>query len=545
MNKITFLFTLCLFTLFSFPSFAQTFDLTTVTNNGLNGVSETLSGVTMTVVTKDNGANNTNYGVIPAFGTNGVAFHSASSTTAEEMTISFNTPVNVSTIRVISDITHSRTWTFTPTGGSNTIVTETNTFAASTDVALNFTAVSSITITSNFTGGLQERIVLDQLTLAANTAPTVTTTAASTITATAATLAGNATADGGAPISERGIVYAITATNANPLISGTGVTKNTNGTTIGVFSESITSLTAGTQYSYKAYAINSVGTSYGAVQTFTTLSLLSQTINFDSDGFVTNNDYGSSIYTSGNIRLTYSSGNYFEHATAGESNTSGLYVAHFIANETITIETIDGTEIDFQSFFYDGFTTAFINHIEGFKNLSSTGTIISGFIDGTNLLNSNFDDVDKVVIKSTAGFFSIFDTFIFGPAVSSASTPTVTTTAASTITATAATLAGNATADGGAPISERGIVYAITATNANPLISGTGVTKNTNGTTIGVFSESITSLTAGTQYSYKAYAINSVGTSYGAVQTFTTTKANQTLTFGHWQVKLLGMQLLH
>ncbi|MGB1286542.1 MAG: glycogen/starch synthase, partial [Aggregatilineales bacterium] len=39
----------------------------------------------------------------------------------------------------------------------------------------------------------------------------------------------------------------------------------------------------------------------------------------------------------------------------------------------------------------------------------------------------------------------------------------------------------------------------------------------------GTFSEIITGLSAGTQYSFKAYAINSAGTSYGAVSTFTTT----------------------
>ncbi|MBL4670310.1 MAG: hypothetical protein JKY30_13755, partial [Flavobacteriales bacterium] len=150
------------------PFFSQTYDLITVTNNGVNGVIETISGVAMTVITKNNGANNTSFlASAPVFGTNGVVFHGASSINTEEMIISFDAAVNVSSIRVISTQTHTRTWTFTPTGGSNSAVAETGTFATSTDVTLGFIGVTEITITSNFTGGLQEQMVFDQLTLAA------------------------------------------------------------------------------------------------------------------------------------------------------------------------------------------------------------------------------------------------------------------------------------------------------------------------------------------------------------------------------------------
>jgi len=121
--------------------------------------------------------------------------------------------------------------------------------------------------------------------------------------------------------------------------------------------------------------------------------------------------------------------------------------------------------------------------------------------------------------------------------VAAATTPTVTTTAASSISGTSATLAGNVTSDGGETVTERGIVYSVTSTNENPLIGGTGVTKDTNGTGTGIFSESISSFSLSTNYSFKAYAINSEGTSYGAVQTFTTL-ANDTNTYtaasGNW-----------
>lgn len=97
-------------------------------------------------------------------------------------------------------------------------------------------------------------------------APTVTTNAASSITSVGATGNGSVDSDGGATVTERGFVW---STSVNPTTSDSKVTVA--GTT-GSYSGSITSLTASTLYHYRAYAINSVGTSYGADTTFTTTS---------------------------------------------------------------------------------------------------------------------------------------------------------------------------------------------------------------------------------------------------------------------------------
>ena len=79
-------------------------------------------------------------------------------------------------------------------------------------------------------------------------------------------------------------------------------------------------------------------------------------------------------------------------------------------------------------------------------------------------------------------------------------------------------------------------MYSITGTNSNPLINGADVTKEMIGSGTGVFSQSISNLTLGTGYSFKAYAINDKGTSYGAVQTFTTlaNETNMSATAGNW-----------
>ena len=105
--------------------------------------------------------------------------------------------------------------------------------------------------------------------LGGNTKPTVTTTAASSISSTSATLGGNVTTDGGATVTGRGVVYS--TTDNTPTIGEGGVTQNTNGSGTGTFSESISSLPSGTVYYFQAYAINTEGTSYGGVESFTTL----------------------------------------------------------------------------------------------------------------------------------------------------------------------------------------------------------------------------------------------------------------------------------
>lgn len=102
-------------------------------------------------------------------------------------------------------------------------------------------------------------------------APTVTTTDVSSVTKVSADFAGNATSNGGTSITEKGIVYS--ASDTTPEIGESGVTKDTNGTGTGVFSETIAGLQSGTTYYYRAYAINSEGTGYGVIKSFTTLGV--------------------------------------------------------------------------------------------------------------------------------------------------------------------------------------------------------------------------------------------------------------------------------
>ncbi len=102
-------------------------------------------------------------------------------------------------------------------------------------------------------------------TTASAVAPVVTTGIVSSVLNATATLSGNVTSDGGSAITERGICW---NTTNNPTTANFKVIVN--GTT-GSFSGNLTGLTGNTIYYARAYAINSVGTSYGNSINFTTL----------------------------------------------------------------------------------------------------------------------------------------------------------------------------------------------------------------------------------------------------------------------------------
>jgi hypothetical protein len=106
---------------------------------------------------------------------------------------------------------------------------------------------------------------------AATTVPVVSSPTSSAILDIQALLGGTVDSDGGAVVTERGIVIALTSDNPTPTIGGTGVTKvvaDAAGT--GTFTQLVTALTASSDYTFRAYAINSVGTAYSDVATFTT-----------------------------------------------------------------------------------------------------------------------------------------------------------------------------------------------------------------------------------------------------------------------------------
>ncbi len=209
-----------------------------------------------------------------------------------------------------------------------------------------------------------------------------------------------------------------------------------------------------------------------------------------------------------------------------------------------SIETTDGKDISLKGFYL------YMSNTAGYNDLHSVGVTVKGYKDGsatpvfTQTFSPPFDDdnkgfnfidisdanqailIDKfevIPLNNTSGganevHYLAIDNLIWSPTA-----PIVTTSDASSVASTSATLSGNVTSNGGASVTERGIVYSKTSENANPLVGGSMVIKDTNGSGTGVFTESISGLSAGTSYSFKAYAENSVGISYGTLKTFTTT----------------------
>lgn len=96
------------------------------------------------------------------------------------------------------------------------------------------------------------------------TPPALSTADVTAITFSSASSGGIITNDGGSPLLSKGICW---NTTGNPTINDS---KTDEGTSIGSFTSSITALANNTKYFVRAYAINSIGTNYGNVVSFST-----------------------------------------------------------------------------------------------------------------------------------------------------------------------------------------------------------------------------------------------------------------------------------
>ena len=114
-------------------------------------------------------------------------------------------------------------------------------------------------------------------------------------------------------------------------------------------------------------------------------------------------------------------------------------------------------------------------------------------------------------------------------------TPSVTTGTPSNVLSTTASCSGEVTADGGAPLTAKGLCW--TRIHRHPVIeddfsdidAGMGGVTN-EGSDLGSFTSTLTNLTPGATYYVRAYATNSMGTSYGNEVSFIAAAAPPTVT---------------
>jgi hypothetical protein len=298
--------------------------------------------------------------------------------------------------------------------------------------------------------------------------PVLTSTSiASAITYNTAVSGGIITSDGGSKILNYGVCWSSTS---NPTILNS---KTNQGSAIGPFTSSVTDLLPSTTYYIKAYATNSIGTAYGPVITFKTNAAVLPII---------------SATTSANsiTQTTASSGGNITN-DGGAAVTSRGICWSTIANPTIfNSKTIDASGIGSYTSLLTGLVAGTTYYIRAYAT-NSVGTAYG----------NNF------TFTTNAAQFAV-----------------ISTNSTSFITQNTAIGGGAITSDGGATITSRGVCWS--TTTISPTITNP---KTIDGTGIGSFTSSLTNLSPGTTYYVRAYATNSVGTTYGSYIAFTTTAA--------------------
>ncbi len=292
--------------------------------------------------------------------------------------------------------------------------------------------------------------------------PSLTTLPVDNIGETGATSGGTITSDGGAPVTARGVCWSITE---EPTLSDP---HTENGSGSGAFTSNLTGLTGDTRYYVKAYATNSSGTAFGGQVMFTTDSPTAP-----------------EVTTATVIDITEST------ATSGgnvSSEGSNPVTARGVCWNT------SGSPVNKDEHTSDG---------------AGVGVFTSSL---TNLSCGTTYYLRAYAVSSSGPAYGAQE--VFTTADCPAGIPVVSTAAISNVTETSAQSGGEVTSDGGETVTARGVCWSISPTpDITDLITS-------NGDGIGSYTSDLTELSANTTYYVRAYATNSLGTSYGGEVSF-------------------------
>ena len=299
--------------------------------------------------------------------------------------------------------------------------------------------------------------------------PVVATSDICDITATSATCGGNITADGNCPVIERGICF---GTSPNPTLEN-NAPHETLGDGIGEFSTTLTDLTPDMTYYVRAYAINSLGTTYAQDEkSFTTKDGIPVLITHDvSDITATSAKCSGNITDDGGFAVTERGFCWSTHPEPTLENND----PHIAAG-------------------------------------SGTGEFSATI---TDLMPNTSYHIRAYATDSTGETYYAQNGKIF---TTEDGLPSVTTGNVTDITTTSATCSGNVTDDGGFAVTECGFCW---STSPNPTLENNDP-HIAAGSGTGEFSVTLTELDENTKYYVCAYATNSQGIEYGDEVFFST-----------------------
>ncbi|MBN1770298.1 MAG: hypothetical protein JXB32_03465 [Deltaproteobacteria bacterium] len=329
------------------------------------------------------------------------------------------------------------------------------------------------------------------MTFTTPTAPTVTTTAATSVTNSTAYL--NGTANPNRAAATGYFRYATTDPGTcndtfgsrAPVSGGTALGSGSSAVS---YSRYVSGLSSGTTYYYCAIAVNSEGTSFGAVLSFTTLGAPTVTTTAATSVSATAATLNGSANPNGNAAYGY-----FRYAPTDPGTCSDSF----------------GTRAPSSS---------------GSDTYLGAGTTAVGYARTLSGLTPGTTYYYCAIARNSYGTsFGLVLSFTTPTAA-----PTVTTNTPSPVAGTTATL--NGTANPGGAATTGWFRYSTVSPGTCNDSFGTrapaaGGSALGSGTTAVAFSQAITGLSPATTYYACAIAQNSAGTSFGAVLTFTTPTA--------------------
>jgi len=312
------------------------------------------------------------------------------------------------------------------------------------------------------------------------TAPSLSIEPATNINLNSAKIGGSILDLGTSNVTEHGHCW---STNPEPTVQNSKTTLGSANAPYN-FSSSLSGLNGNTKYYVRAYATNSVGTSYSSEINFTTQSPVKPTVttNRASNIAFTSFEITGTLTDLGNTKVT-------EHGHCWSTNNNPT-----IADQSTKL----GEKLS---------TGTFLSTVTGL----TVGTKYFVKAYATNEAGTSYSDVIEVQTNN------------YTEAV-------VTTGNVTNLTHASLTIAGNLTNTGNTAVTEHGHCW---NTSSNPTVANNKTQLGSKNNT-GTYESNLTGLEPNTTYYIRAFATNLAGTTYGNEQMITTTEAPKVYFVTSW-----------